>query len=177
MMKITALHIRVLAIAGGIALTVGSCGVLTVNAQDAPAAQTTFGPSNPFYAPSALPFQAPPFDKIKDADYQPALEAGMAQQLTEVQAIADNPDAPTFENTIVALEKTGQLYNRVNFVFNGVTGANTDPALQKVQEIEAPKQAALQDAIYLNDKLFKRVQTIYEARASLRLDPESLRLV
>jgi hypothetical protein len=108
MMKITALHIRVLAIAGGIALTVGSCGVLTVNAQDAPAAQTTFGPSNPFYAPSALPFQAPPFDKIKDADYQPALEAGMAQQLTEVQAIADNPDAPTFENTIVALEKTGQ---------------------------------------------------------------------
>src|SRR5277367_7192649 len=81
-----------------------------------------FGPNNPFYAPSTLPFQAPPFDKIKDADYQPAIEAGMAQQRKEMQAIADNPAPPTFDNTIVAMEKTGQLFNRVTAVFGGVSG-------------------------------------------------------
>ena len=77
-------------------------------------AQTTdagFGPANPFYAPSTLPFQAPPFDKIKDSDYQPAIEAGMAEQLKEMRAIADNPAAPTFENTIVAMEKTGRCFS------------------------------------------------------------------
>jgi peptidyl-dipeptidase Dcp len=174
-MKITVLQMRILVI--GCALALGSSAVRNVNAQEAQTAHAAFGPSNPFYAPSALPFHAPPFNKITDADYQPAMEAGIAQQLKEVQAIADNPAPPTFENTIVALEKSGQLFNRVNFVFNGITGANTDPALQKVQEIEAPKQAALQDAIYLNEKLFERVQTIYQARASLNLDPESLRLV
>ena len=98
----------------------------------AAAAQAEFGPSNPFYAASTLPFQAPPFDKIKDADYQPAIEAGMAKQLEEVQAIAENPAPPTFENTIVALEKTGQLFTRAALVFNGVTGANLNPELQKV---------------------------------------------
>ncbi|MGB6429606.1 MAG: hypothetical protein WBF06_03400, partial [Candidatus Acidiferrales bacterium] len=168
-MKITMLGMRIASIACAIALGAGVACI--ANAQEA------FGPSNPFYAPSALPFHAPPFDKIKDADYQPAMEAGMTQQLKEVQAIADDPAAPTFENTIVAFEKTGQLLNRVQLVFNGVTGANTDPALQKVQDIEAPKLAALQDAIFLNAKLFARVKAIYDERASLNLDPESLRLV
>ncbi len=140
------------------------------------AADEVFGPGNPFYAPSALPFQAPPFDRIKDADYQPAIEAGMAQQIREVQAIADDPAAPTFENTLIALEKSGQLFNRVTAAFNGVTGANTDPELQKVQAVEAPKLAAHQDAIFLNPKLFERVRTIYNERHSLKLDPESLRL-
>src|SRR6478736_8108519 len=73
------------------------------------AAETDFGPSNPFYAESTLPFHAPPFDKIKDTDYQPAIEAGMAQQREEVNKIANDPAAPTFENTIVAMEKTGRL--------------------------------------------------------------------
>ena len=72
-----------------------------------------FGPGNPFYAPSTLPFHAPPFNKIKDGDYQPAIDAGMAQQLKEVEAIANNPAAPTFDNTVAALEKTGQLLDRV----------------------------------------------------------------
>ncbi len=141
------------------------------------AAESKFGPSNPFYAASALPFQAPPFDKIKDSDYQPAIEAGMAEQRKEVREIADNPAPPTFENTLVALEKTGQLFNRVMLVFNGVTGANLSPALQKVQDVEAPKLAAHQDAIFLDSKLFERVATIYKDRDSLKLDPESLRLV
>jgi peptidyl-dipeptidase Dcp len=136
-----------------------------------------FGPSNPFYAASILPLQAPRFDKIKDSDYQPAIEAGMAQQREEVRGIAENPDPPTFENTLVALEKTGQLFNRVNLVFNAVTGANLSPELEKLQEIEAPKLAAHRDAIFLDSKLFQRVEAIYKQRESLKLDAESLRLV
>jgi peptidyl-dipeptidase Dcp len=138
---------------------------------------TQFGPGNPFYAASSLPLHAPPFDKIKDSDYQPAIEAGMAQQREEVRGIAENPDPPTFENTLVALEKTGQLFNRVNLVFNAVTGANLSPELEKLQEIEAPKLAAHRDAIFLDSKLFQRVEAIYKQRESLNLDPESLRLV
>jgi peptidyl-dipeptidase Dcp len=141
------------------------------------AANNEFGPTNPFDAASPLPFQAPPFDKIKDSDYQPAIEAGMAQQRAEVRAIADNPAPPTFENTMVAMEKSGQLFNRVMQVFGGVTSANLSPELQKVQEIEAPKLAAHQDAIFLDTKLFQRVDAIYKQRDSLGLDAEALRLV
>jgi len=152
-------------------------GTLAINTASASAAESNFGPGNPFYSPSPLPFQAPPFDKIKDSDYQPAIEAGMAQQREEVRAIADNAAAPTFENTIVALEKSGQLLTRVMQIFGGVTGANLNPDLQKVQEIEAPKLAAHQDAIFLDAKLFQRVSTIYNQRESLHLDPEALHLV
>src|SRR6516165_3201086 len=120
------------------------------NAVAPPLAQ--FDPSNPFYAASTLPFGAPPFDKIKDSDYQPALEAGMAQQREEVRAIAENPEPPTFENTLVALEKSGQLFNRVILVFNAVTGANRTRELEKLQEIEAPKLAAHKDAIFLDSR-------------------------
>jgi peptidyl-dipeptidase Dcp len=141
------------------------------------AAAQTFGPSNPFYAPSTLPYQAPPFDKIHDTDYQPAIEAGIAQQHDEVLAIADSPAAPTFENTIVALERSGQLLNRVTLVFSGVTQANINDLLQKVQDIETPKLAAAQDAIYLNTKLFARVHKLYNERATLHVDSESLRLL
>src|SRR5262249_56913002 len=91
--------------------------------------------------------------------------------------IAENPGSPTFENTLVALEKSGQLFHRVSLVFNAVTGANLSPELEKLQEIEAPKLAAHKDAIFLDSKLFHRVETIYKQRGSLKLDPESLRLV
>lgn len=141
------------------------------------AAATDFGPSNPFFAQSTLPFHAPPFDRIKNEDFQPAIEAGMAQAEAEIKAIADNPDAPTFDNTVVAMEKAGQLLDRVMAAFNGVTGANTNDTLQKVRTIEAPKLAAHRDFIYLNTKLFARVSAIYRQRATLKLDPESLRLV
>jgi peptidyl-dipeptidase Dcp len=140
-------------------------------------ATNDFGPNNPFYSPSTLPFHAPPFDKIKDSDYQPAIEAGMAQQLKEVQAIADNPEPPTFDDAIVALEKSGQLLNRVGSVFFGVVSANSNPDLLKVRSIEAPKLAAFQDEIHLNSKLFQRIKTIYDQRHSLHLQPEALRLV
>src|SRR5271169_3174294 len=132
-----------------------------------------FGPSNPFYDPSPLPFHAPPFDKIKDEDYQPAIEAGMAEELTEIQAIADNPAAPTFENTFIAMEKGGQLLQRASETFEAVSGANTNPVLERVRTEEAPKLAAHSDAIYLNAKLFARVAAVYKQRQSLNLDPES----
>jgi peptidyl-dipeptidase Dcp len=148
----------------------------TISASAA-ASHPQFGPSNPFFAPSTLPFQAPPFDKIKDEDYQPAIEAGMAEELAEVQAIADNPAAPTFENTLVAMEKTGQLLQRAMAAFGAVTGANTNPVLQKVRTEEAPKLAAHSDAIYLNTKCFARVAAVYKQRDALRLDAESLRLL
>ncbi len=151
--------------------------IIGVSALPAQNSSASFDSSNPFYAPSTLPFQAPPFDKIKDSDYQPAMEAGMAQQLKEVQAIADNTAPPTFENTIVALEKSGQLLQRVGQVFFNVVAANSDPTMLKVRSIEAPKLSAHQDAIYLNTKLFERIATIYKERNSLKLDPESLRLV
>jgi peptidyl-dipeptidase Dcp len=139
--------------------------------------ETGFGPSNPFYALSTLPFHAPPFDKIKDSDYQPAIETGMAQQREEIKVIASNPAKPTFENTFVTMEKSGRLFDRAMSAFNAVTGANLNPELQKVQQIEAPKLAAHEDAIFLDPKLFQRVKAIYESRASLKLDPESDRLV
>ena len=142
-------------------------------------AQTTmtFGPDNPFYSPSTLPFHAPPFNRIKDSDYQPAIEAGMAEQIREIEAITNNPEPATFDNTLVAMEKSGQLFQRVMAVFSGVTGANTNPTLQEVDKTEAPKLAAHDDAIYLNEKLFHRVEKIYNERDSLKLDPEQQRLV
>jgi peptidyl-dipeptidase Dcp len=155
--------------AGAIALTPGTASAQT--------AQAAFGPSNPFYAQSTLPYHAPPFDKIKDTDYQPAIEAGIAKNLEEINAIADNSAEPTFDNTIVAMEKSGRLINRVMMVFNGVVGANINPVLQKTQDEVAPKLAAMQDGIHLNPKLFKRVSAIYEKRHTLKLDAESLRLV
>src|SRR5581483_9111348 len=136
-----------------------------------------FGPDNPFYKPSTLPFQAPPFDKIKDSDFQPAMEAGMAEEQKEIEEIANNPQPPTFENTIVAMEKSGRLLQRVQAAFFAVVSANTNPELQKVRQIEAPKLAAHQDAIYLNPKLFARISAIYKQRDALKLDPESRRLL
>ncbi|NII11406.1 peptidyl-dipeptidase Dcp [Oleiagrimonas sp. C23AA] len=133
--------------------------------------------ANPFFQASTLPFHAPPFDRIKDSDFQPAIEKGMAEQMDEVNKIANNPADPTFDNTIVAMEKSGQLLNRVSMVFDALTSANTDDTLQKVQEEEAPKLAAHHDAIYLNAKLFNRVKTLYTKRDSLKLDPEQSKLL
>jgi len=133
--------------------------------------------TNPLLTASTLPYQAPPFDKIKDDDFKPALEQGMKDQLAEIQKIADNTAAPTFENTILAMEKSGILLRRVNNVFNTLTGANTDSVLQKVQEDVAPELAATADAIHLNSKLFKRVEAVYNDSTNSKLDAESNRLV
>jgi peptidyl-dipeptidase Dcp len=133
--------------------------------------------AGPFDVPSSLPYQAPRFDIIKDADYQPAFERGMRQQLAEMDAIAGNKAEPSFENTIVAMERSGRMLERVNNAFFGVVQANTNPALDKVQTAEAPKLAAHTDAIYLNEKLFARVKALYDRRASLKLDSEALQVL
>ncbi|HGM5489281.1 TPA: peptidyl-dipeptidase Dcp [Serratia fonticola] len=133
--------------------------------------------ANPFFAASQLPFQAPRFDVISESDYAPAITAGIQQKLAEVEKIANNPVAPTFENTFVALEKSGALLTRTMNVFSAMTSANTSDALQKLDEETSPKLAALDDAIMLNSKLFARIKTIYDQRDSLKLGAESLRLV
>jgi len=158
-------------------LLLAVCTMLDTFAAAAERPNPAFGPSNPFYAESSLPFHAPPFDKIKDTDYQPAIEAGMAQQLAEVRTIAANPAAPTFENTFVPLEKSGRLVDRALQAFAGVTGANTNPYLQEVKTALAPKLAAHQDAIFLNAKLFARISAIYAKRDTSGLDPEQKRLI
>lgn len=133
--------------------------------------------SNPLLVKSNLPLEAPIFNLIRNEDFQPALEAGMRLQKKEINKIANNAALPTFQNTIIEIEKSGRTLDRVNLIFNLLTGANTNPTLQKVQEDEAAKLAAHADAIHLNSKLFKRIETIYEKRNTLHLDTESKRLV
>jgi peptidyl-dipeptidase Dcp len=133
--------------------------------------------SNPFAKPSSLPFQAPRFDLIKDGDYQPAIEAGIAEQSAEIARIANNKAAPTFDNTIGAMERSGRLLDRATSAFFGVVQANTNPTLDKVQEVDTPKLTAHADSIYLNQKLFARVQALYAKRKSLKLSQEQRQLL
>ena len=126
-------------IATSLLLGFGACWK-SAAAQSTNAQPAAFGPSNPFYATSTLPFQAPPFDKIKDSDYQPAIDAGMAEQIKEVEAIANNPAPPTFENTFVAMERSGQLLrSRVGRVQPGDAGEYRPTSSQKMQDYEAPR--------------------------------------
>ncbi len=169
------------------ALLVGACAPAAPPASPPPAGPSAAAPAaapasqstreNPFFEPSPLPFQAPRFDLIRDADYRPALEEGMARHLTEVEAVANQTAGPTFDNTIVALERSGALLDRVQRVFYSITSANTDDTLQAVMTEEAPRLAAHRDAIYLNGKLFDRIRTLHDQRESLGLDAEQGRLV
>ena len=143
----------------------------------APAGGRAFSSDNPFASPSSLAYQAPPFDRIRDTDYQPAIEEGMRRQLSEIDSIARQTSEPTFENTIAAMERTGVLLTRVMKVFGAVVNANTNDTLQQVQTDEAPKLAAHDDAIYLNDRLFRRVESVYDRRAAVGLTPEQTVLV
>jgi len=133
--------------------------------------------SNPFFAPSTLPFGAPPFDRISDSDYLPAFRAGIAEQHREIEAIANNPAPPTFANTFVAMENSGMLLYRVSQAFSAVSQANTDDTLQNVQDTTAPELSEAQDAINLNPKLFARIKSVYDRLDKLNLDPESQQLV
>ena len=141
------------------------------------AGTTPMAVDNPFAHPSPLPFEFPQFDKIRDSDYLPAYQAGMRAQLKEVEAIAGNSEPATFENTIVALERSGRLLDRVDTVFSNLSSCNTDDQMQKVDTEMAPKLAAHQDAIFLNAALWGRIDALYGKRTSLGLDPESLQLL
>ena len=133
--------------------------------------------SNPFARQSSLPLNYPAFDKIKDDHFLPAYAAGMREQLREVDRIANSKVAPTFDNTIVAMERTGQLLGRVSAVFSNLQTANTNDRLDAVDREMSPKLAAHNDAIYLNPKLFQRVKTLHDKRAGLKLDAESNHLL
>jgi len=133
--------------------------------------------ANPFFADSTLPLHYPQFDKIKDADFAPAFDAGMAQQLKEMDAIANNAQKPTFENTIIAMENSGRTLGRATTVFFNLVGTDTNPTREKLQGDYAPKFAAHRDAINLNGKLFARVKALYDTRDSLGLDAQGVRLV
>lgn len=139
--------------------------------------QTPDAAPNPLLTASTLPFQAPPFDKIQDSDYLPAFEEGMRQHLADVRKIADNPEPANFDNTIEAMERSGETLTRVSRIFFGLVQADTSDARQKIQEEVAPKLAAHQDEINLDPKLFARVKAIYDQRDTLSLEPEQKRLV
>lgn len=132
---------------------------------------------NPFFEPSPLPYQLPRFAEIRFEHYRPALDRGMAEQLAEVDAIAGSSEPPTFENTVVALERSGQILQRFSRVFNNQVAADTSPELRELDKEVAPRLAAHSDAIYLNSPLYARIAAVYEQRDSLGLDPEGIRLV
>ena len=133
--------------------------------------------TNPFAKPSTLQYGYPAFDKIKNEHFAPAFAEGMREQAAEVEAIANNKAAPTFENTIVAMERSGRLLNRVSTVFGTLVGSYTNDSLQALDKELAPKLAAHGDAIRLNPKLFQRIQTLYAKRDKLGLDAESKYLI
>lgn len=132
---------------------------------------------NPLMAESTLPYYAPDFSKLKNEHFKPALEQGITEQREAVEKIANNPDEPTFENTIVALERSGELLGRARQVFGALGSANTNETIQAIDEEMAPKFAEQRDAIYLNENLFKRIKTLHEKRESLDLDPEAKKLL
>ena len=131
---------------------------------EAPMPATAY--SGVFATPSTLDLNYPRFDQIKDSDFAPAFDAGMAEQLREIDAIANNPEPPTFQNTIVAMEKSGQLLDRASNVFFNLVGTDKNDARDKLQSDYAPKFSAHRDAITLNPKLFARIKALHDARAT-----------
>lgn len=170
-----------LATAVGAVLSLSACSDNTAPTQQAnqaaPAATAEVTVTNPFFKKSTLPFEAPNFAEIKDDHFLPAFEEGMKQHMAEIEAIANNPEPATFENTFVAMEKSGELLTRVSRVFYNLTGTDSNEQRRQIQSELAPKMAAHSDNINLNPTLFARVESVYNARNDLGLDAESLRLV
>ncbi len=133
--------------------------------------------TNPFFEAYDTPFEVPPFDKIKNEHFAPALREGMNQQQQEIDAIVNNPDAPTFENTIEALEYSGDLLSRTNIVFSNLNSANTNDELQAIAREMAPELSKHNDNINLNEKLFARVKAIWDQKDNLNLNPEQEKLL
>jgi peptidyl-dipeptidase Dcp len=158
-------------------LGAAACALTATAAAAAARAGDAAAPGAIFATPSPLSLHAPQFDKIRESDFRPALEEGMARQKAEVAKIADDPAPPTFDNTIVALERSGQMLDRVGDVFSALTSADTSDALQKIESEESPRLAAHHDWIYLNPKLFARVKNLHDRQAELKLDPEQQQLL
>ena len=162
---------RILAILAAMQITSAPLNAGKPSAKSSPSSPTAGG--NPLLVESTLPYHAPPFDKIKDEHFVPAIEAGMREQLKEVDTIAASSEKPTFDNTIVALERTGRLLDRAERTFSNLNAADTNPTRQKIDTEIAPKLSAHNDAIHLNGKLFARIQELYSNRDNLGLDAES----
>ncbi|MFL6762596.1 MAG: M3 family metallopeptidase [Sphingomicrobium sp.] len=160
-----------------IAVVAAPAGAATKKAATKNSATAVLPPSNPFAKPSTLALQTPDFSKIKDSDYLPALLAGMAQQKREVTAIANQKAAPSFGNTVVAMERSGALLERAGLAFSAVNGANTNDTLQATDTKTAPLFAAHSDFIFLNAKLFQRFKYLHEHQAELNLNPEQAKLL
>ena len=164
-----------------LALAAALAGIAIVpaaTAQQAPSQPEAAMPAtSPFDALSPLPLHYPQFDKIKDSDFAPAFDRGMAQGLKEVEAIADNPEPATFDNTIIVMEKSGQLLDRATTVFFNLVGTDTNPAREKLRAEYAPKFSAYGDSIRLNPKLFARIKALYDQRDTLGLDAQGTRLI
>ncbi len=147
----------------------------------APDIKATADPSpaaeNPFFAPYSTPFNVPPFHLIKNEHFLPAIEEGIKREEAEIEAIVNNPDSPTFENTIAALDHAGIFLDEVTSVFSSLQSAHTNKELQALARKTAPMLAAHRDNIILNEKLFRRVKAVYDQRASLRLGREQLFLL
>ncbi len=158
-----------------LALAATSIGMATETVQAA--TKESVQTMNPFFQQSPLPYQYPQFDKIKDSDFAPAFDRGMADNSKEIDAIANNPAAPSFDNTIIAMEKAGQILGRATTVFFNLSSANTNDALDKLEGDYSPKFAAHFDSVYLNAKLFERIKTLYNSRDTLGLDAQGVRLV
>jgi len=132
---------------------------------------------NPFFTESPHPFQYPQFDRIDEEHYRPAFELGMSRHLDQVDAVANQTEPPTFENTLVALERSGRMLGRVRRVFFNLVSSHTNEKLDEIRSEMAPKLSAHRDRILLNRKLFERVQDLYERRRTLAADDESRRLI
>ncbi|MDY3352182.1 M3 family metallopeptidase [Riemerella anatipestifer] len=129
---------------------------------------------NPFLEKSKLQYQAPEFDKIKDEHFKPAFDYGLKVQELEVQKISENTEAPTFENTVLALENSGEVLKRAQSLFYNLTGSNTNDKLQALQQEYAPIFSAHSDKIYLNSKLYERIKKVYENRGGLNSESQKL---
>lgn len=147
-----------------------SLGLASCNTEEKPVSHN----DNPFFLEFDTPFQVPPFDKIEAAHYMPAFLEGMKLEKAEVEAIVSNPDAPTFENTVVAYSKTGAFLSKVSSVFGGLYGANTTPELQKLAKELSPLRSAHSNEIRFNQALFERIKVVFEQRESLNLDADQL---
>ncbi len=165
------------ALALAIATALAGCATSPTPATKTEAPMPATAYSGVFATPSTLDLNYPRFDQIKDSDFAPAFDAGMAEQLREIDAIANNPEAPTFQNTIVAMEKSGQLLDRASNVFFNLVGTDKNDARDKLQSDYAPKFSAHRDAITLNPKLFARIKALHDARATLGLDAVDQRLL
>ena len=144
---------------------------------DVPATSQLRSETNPFFAESPLYLNYPQFDRLENSHYLPAFEKGMAEQMAEIDAIVTQAEEPSFENTILAMEVSGQLLNRVATVFYSLSGAHTNDDIRALEQQLAPALAAHDDAIVLNREMYAKIKALYDNRRNLQLDDESSRLL